>query len=315
MKKISPELDYVVTRFQKKLADLYLIDIDPIDYGVKILLNDGSNQAGGNLYYSPKKKRFSYVPNRKGDEAISNALQENLADILGTIEKKTQSKGAVTSNLDHQFVSWIGTDEAGKGDIFGPLVVAGFFVQESIIPELKKLNLRDSKDLSAKRIAELSQTLHDRFKQRVEIIRINPKRYNEMQASLIHKGGINGVMGWAHTQVIKNLSERFKTVEGVVIDKFMNEGKMRGWLGEDFSLKLLLEPRAESDVAVAAASILARNNFNQALAGMEAELGFIPHAGSGDAAAKDLAQLYKLKSGELNLYVKTHFKPVKKLGI
>lgn len=315
MKKISPELEYVVTRFQKKLVDLYLIEIDPIEYGVKIQLSDGLNKSGGNLYYSPKKKRFSYVPNKKGNEAIARALQENLAEILGTIEKKTKDRGAVTSNLDHQFVSWIGTDEAGKGDIFGPLVVAGFFVEKNIHNEVKKLNLRDSKDLSDKRIAEISSILHERFKRRIEIIRINPKRYNEMHTSLLHKGGINGVMGWAHAQVIKNLTERFKTVDGVVIDKFMNEGKMRGWLGDGFALELLLEPRAESDIAVAAAAILARNNFNQARRDMENELGFIPHAGSGEAAVKDLEKMYKLKSDELNLYVKTHFKPVKKLRI
>ena len=51
---------------------------------------------------------------------------------------------------------WIGTDEAGKGDYFGPLVVAGVMVDESIAKSFEELGIRDSKKLSDSSVRDLA---------------------------------------------------------------------------------------------------------------------------------------------------------------
>jgi ribonuclease HIII len=172
--------------------------------------------------------------------------------------------------------AWIGTDEAGKGDYFGPLVVAGVCVTEESAARLRAAGVRDSKALSDKRIAALAAEIRDLCP--VEVVAIGPQRYNEMYARIRN---LNRLLAWAHARVIENLLERV-ACERVVSDQFGDERVLQQALMEKGQLvRLQQRPRAEDDVAVAAASILARAEFVRRLQQLSQSSDVDLHKGAG----------------------------------
>ncbi len=175
-----------------------------------------------------------------------------------------------------------GVDESGKGDYFGPLVIAGVYSDESTAHELVKLGCKDSKsipdDKAIHRIAERIKALPGVA---WEVICIGPARYNELYAEI---GNLNRLLAWGHARVIAALHEKVPTCPRALSDQFANEWVLKRALGQrHLPVKLEQRPRAESDVAVAAASILARDRFVQwmqataAAAGCTIPLGCAPH--------------------------------------
>ncbi len=77
-------------------------------------------------------------------------------------------------------VPHIGTDEAGKGDYFGPLVCAACYVDADSAAVLRELGVRDSKTLSDTAIKRLAAEIRTRFGGRFAVITIPPARYNEL---------------------------------------------------------------------------------------------------------------------------------------
>ncbi|NOR21778.1 MAG: ribonuclease HIII, partial [Candidatus Aminicenantes bacterium] len=96
----------------------------------------------------------------------------------------------------------IGTDESGKGDYFGPLVVAGVFVPEEQQNVLTELGIRDSKKISDNRIRELAILLKKGYKH--SLVAIGHERYNELYTKLRN---LNKILAWAHSRAIENILE------------------------------------------------------------------------------------------------------------
>jgi len=95
--------------------------------------------------------------------------------------------------------NYIGVDESGKGDFFGPLVIAGVVSNENLNKELEKFGVKDSKKLSDKRVFELSEKIKEVCI--VNVVVIKPKRYNELTEKL----NLNKLLAWGHARVIENL--------------------------------------------------------------------------------------------------------------
>lgn len=161
----------------------------------------------------------------------------------------------------------IGTDEAGKGEWYGPLVVAGVGLTPDETLELRKLGVGDSKGLSSFRVYEIGQVL--RFSQIEREVRIlPPATYNKVYEQFKKEGKtLNDILSWAHTEVIRDLLERMKPEAArVVIDKFDAGGKA---LGDRLAtlrksnVTIIEKTQAESEVAVAAASVLAKYIFDE----------------------------------------------------
>ncbi len=155
----------------------------------------------------------------------------------------------------------IGTDEVGKGDFFGPLVIAGVYVDEGIEAKLKALGVRDSKSLSDTTIAKLAYEIRGLLSQptRFEEVWINPLRYNMLYRKLKN---LNRILGWGHARVIENLLVDGIACDTVVADQFGDESYIqRSLMAKGKKVKLVQVPKAERDIAVAAASILARDRF------------------------------------------------------
>lgn len=205
-------------------------------------------------------------------------------------------------------MKWIGVDEAGKGDYFGYLVVAGVVVDEMDEKKLKDLGVKDSKMLSDSTIAKLATRIKKVC--RHEVVKISPEKYN-----MLHKKfkNLNKLLAWGHARVIENLLQK-NEVDYIVTDKFGEESFLKKMLFEKGKkAKITQKIRAESDIAVAAASILARNDFLKTLKRLSMEVGYSLPKGAThvEEAAKELVKKYD--ESVLNFVAKKHFKTTKRV--
>jgi len=171
----------------------------------------------------------------------------------------------------------IGTDESGKGDYFGPLVVAGVWVADGGREALAELGVRDSKTVSdgqARRLAAAVRSSHP-----TSIVAIGPERYNELHGSM---GNLNRLLAWAHARVIENLLEKVPACRQVISDQFGDARLLeRALLERGRRVALTQHPRAEADPVVAAASIVARAEFLSRLEALSGRFGMPLPKGAG----------------------------------
>ncbi|MEI6674295.1 MAG: ribonuclease HIII [Verrucomicrobiota bacterium] len=160
---------------------------------------------------------------------------------------------------DH-FAPHFGIDESGKGDYFGPLVIAGAFTDATITRQLMDAGIMDSKRVtSAARIRQLAAVIRATPGCRTEVVAIGPERYNALYAAF---GNLNQLLAWGHARVIENLAAALPNCPRALSDQFANPRVLqRAFQQKGLSLTLEQRTKGESDIAVAAASILARERF------------------------------------------------------
>lgn len=218
--------------------------------------------------------------------------------------RKTKSRPAPAS-LSEAVGPRIGTDESGKSDYFGPLVVAGIFVTEETERELKEGGVRDSKELVGMQIAKAAPFVREVVgPSGFEEVVLEPKKYNDLVAKF---QGAEGLLAWAHATAIEKLLAKNPACPIVVLDQFADDRVVKGALGErGRGVRLLQTPNAERDTAVAAASVLARDAFTRGIAAMGKAWSYdfpkgangVAKAGSefvrqhGEAALHDVAKVH-----------------------
>ncbi len=205
---------------------------------------------------------------------------------------------------------WIGTDEAGKGDYFGPLVVAGVALKRGDLELLQALGVDDSKALADARIPEMVRGIEALCE--YEVLFLSPGKYNELHTSF---GNLNKLMAWAHSRVIANLLERSDATY-VLVDKFAHESLVRRALGAELgAAQLDQRTKAEEDPAVAAASILARGAFLRGLNALSRRFSMDLHKGAGaPTLASGRRFLEAHGRGPLREVAKLHFKTTEQIG-
>ncbi|MCB1241298.1 MAG: ribonuclease HIII [Verrucomicrobiales bacterium] len=166
------------------------------------------------------------------------------------------------------FAPHIGVDESGKGDFFGPLVVAGVYVEPESARHLLAGGIVDSKRIgSDRRIAELAELVRTTPACGWEIITLGPSRYNALYAKF---GNLNRLLAWGHAKIIENLLERVPDCPRALSDQFANPRELeRALQSRGRTIQVDQRTKAESDIAVAAASVLARDAFVSWLADAE----------------------------------------------
>jgi ribonuclease HIII len=207
---------------------------------------------------------------------------------------------------------WIGLDESGKGDYFGPLVVAGVHVTPTLADQLREIGVRDSKLISDSRILALDPIIRGRV--RHSIVAIGPKRYNELYEKMRN---LNRLLAWAHARALENLLSQVDCARAVA-DQFGDEQWIQNALMEE-GKKITLEqrPRAEEDIAVAAASILARAEFLKRLKRLSEEYRIELPKGASEAVLGTARRLIRSCSSReeketvLRSLAKWHFKTTK----
>lgn len=157
------------------------------------------------------------------------------------------------------FEPHFGIDESGKGDLFGPLVIAGVYVDGDLAIRLRDAGVRDSKGIGTdKKIRELAAVIRESGAPS-ELIVLGPETYNRLYAKI---GNLNRLLAWGHARIIENLCLRVPACPRALSDKFADARVLEKALMEKGrSIRLDQRTKAESDYAVAAASILAREGF------------------------------------------------------
>ncbi len=207
---------------------------------------------------------------------------------------------------------YIGTDESGKGDYFGPLVISGVFVDAANKRKLAEIGVRDSKLISHGSIKKLSDSIKRiSGRESFNVVVINPPRYNELYKKF---GNLNKLLAWGHAKVLENILS-IKEVNTAISDKFGDEKLIIDSLQEKGKrLNLYQFHKAEKYTAVAAASILARDRFNDWFDMKKTELRMeLPKGASGTVT--ETAKQIKSQYGEefLQRLTKTHFKTTRTL--
>lgn len=207
-----------------------------------------------------------------------------------------------------KFEPHFGIDESGKGDFFGPLVIAGAYTDATIARRLIEAGIMDSKRVtSPARIRKLAAIIKATPGCTTAVICIGPERYNSMFASFVN---LNRLLAWGHARAIESLAAARPDCPRTLSDQFARPEILQRALKEKgLTLQLEQRTKGESDTAVAAASILARERFIDWMDKASASLGIKLPLGASDAVVEaGRALVAREGQGALAKYAKFHFR-------
>ncbi|HZQ48173.1 MAG TPA: ribonuclease HIII [Verrucomicrobiae bacterium] len=264
--------------------------------------------------YAGAKKDLNAVFYESGKLVLQGkGTQEFIEFVLEPEILKEAKLGYETILNPELLVPRLGVDESGKGDFFGPLCVAGVYINEKVIKSWEDAGIRDSKNISSdKKIKELAELIRDTPGCVTTVVPIGNEAYNRLYSKM---RSVNTLLAWGHARVIENLmgqkhrmvpppiraiSDQFASNKETVAKALMSLGR---------EIELVQRHKAEEDIAVAAASILARNEFVTRLAALGK--AFETEFPKGASAAVDKAALefvHRHGAENLNKVAKMHFR-------
>jgi ribonuclease HIII len=205
-----------------------------------------------------------------------------------------------------------GCDEAGKGDVFGPLVTACVISGAETTRSLMKAGVRDSKKISDGEIMKLEKIIRGTQGVVVKSAQCSMEKYNELMGK--PGANLNRLLSWLHSRALGDaLSEKSVSAEGNaprwgLLDQFSRRDNVDQYLARpDFELRR--RTKAESDPVVAAASIIARAGFLRGMRNLSVEAGEKLMKGASQLAQAQFAKLReKFGAQEMRKYAKLHFK-------
>jgi ribonuclease HIII len=206
------------------------------------------------------------------------------------------------------FEPHFGIDESGKGDFFGPLVIAGVYSDRGIARNFREAGVQDSKRIgSDARIHALAETIRKTSAGLCEVVLIGPEKYNELYQKF---GNLNALLGWGHARVLENLLAKKPDCPRALSDKFADVRVIENsLLQHGRKIKMEQRTKAESDPAVAAASILARDAFVSWLEKRSRALGVRLGRGVSAQVKKTAEEIVAAKGVEaLQQIAKVHFR-------
>ena len=264
--------------------------------------------------FAAEKEKTNVVFYQSGKLVVQGKGTQDFVEFVLEPEILKEAKLGYEEVLDPDLLlPRLGIDESGKGDFFGPLCVAGVYINASVVKKFKEAGVRDSKLIgSDKRIKDLAELIRNTSGCVSVVVPIGNEAYNRLQVTM---KSVNSMLAWGHARAIENLmlqkhrmnpppvratSDQFASKKEVVAKALMSLGR---------EIELVQKHKAESDLAVAAASILARNEFVTRLANLEKQYGMaFPKGASAavDAAAKEFVTKYG--ADNLRKVAKMHFR-------
>lgn len=270
------------------------------EYSHQVFIHDKLDKISLHVFFGKKGNKVVLQGNKE------LKLYKKVSDII--FGEKLLSDAKPENEPENPY---IGTDESGKGDYFGPLVVAGVYITPEAGKLLKDLGVRDSKELSDFQIDQLANEIVKLNEIIFDVVLISPEKYNQLFNKM---GNLNRLMGWAHAKVIENLLGKCNASE-VISDKFGNEKIILDALqekGRKINLKQVT--KAEKFIAVAAASIIARNSVNNWFEVQSKKYGCKIPKGASEEVEHTAKKILATYGGEeLKKLVKVHFKTSNKV--
>lgn len=208
-------------------------------------------------------------------------------------------------DVDRKYTYFIGSDEVGKGEWYGPLVVGCVALEPSLIKKFRKMGAKDSKSMDKKQLLLVAGRItKETFVKR--ITPFLPETYNRLYEEFQKENKtLNELLAWAHSSVIRKVlgSIRYESAK-LVIDKFDVEKTYRRLYGINNSkIKVIQKSKGESETPVAVASILAKVRFEELVDNLNEKYNIdLRQAKPEDLDPKILRYVAKL-----------HFKNVKKV--
>lgn len=285
---------------QKRVIDagLRTSSIVKKEYNYELAVENGKEKIKILIYFG--KKGIKTI--LQGD--LGSGLYKTMSNLV-----LDEPKLVFTESKIKEPKEYIGTDECGKGDFFGPLVVGAVFVNEATKKSLARIGVRDSKDLSDYQIAFLAGEIKKIIGDNYQIVSINPQKYNELYERFAN---LNKLLNWAHSKAIDNLLDN-TLCKYVITDKFSKKELDVVSLSKHSDVEFVQEHKAEKYIGVAAASILARDSFVDWFEVIERKGLKLPKGSSNvtERFAKQLIQ--KIGKEKLNELAKLHFKTFTKI--
>jgi len=308
-----------------------------INEGVGLVLNGDSEQSNPKPQV-PSPSKFTFrLPNRDAlrllleqqgyeivvrDEGDRNVWEYINPDLKIIAPRSYPNTVVITGLKADEFVRQyeesltliVGTDEVGKGDIFGPLVVVAVLLTPQQEKELRRLGVRDSKRMSNTQILNLAKRIRQYYP--TAILELRPDEYNEVYKE---HNNLNHLLAWAHAQVILRLCHQY-SVHHVFVDRFGDASLLLKFLEEEgfdlSQLEIIQEHHAEAQsIAVASASIVARALFLEVMEDLSNIVGVPLQRGASDPKIKEqLVYLSRVMGVEgLRKVAKMHFGPVREV--
>jgi ribonuclease HIII len=270
---LSPSPQYPIPQDLRELLTRQGARVEehrPIDHATQYTVASDADRVRLNVYNSGK-----VLVQGKASSSLREAVEAWKESRVGNGVRSSRGKGGgrvpVLSGTPR-----LGIDEAGKGDYFGPLVVAGVRVGGAVAARaLREIGVRDSKDLLDTQALDIASRIPEAVgPENVYIVVLPPEEYEVRRT---RAGNINRLLGELDAGIIDRVKGE---VEVVVVDQFAAaaESYLRGSVPA--GVRLEVRPRAEDDAAVAAASILARARYLEDLAALSRDVGFTLPKGS-----------------------------------
>ncbi len=251
------------------------------------------------------KNKTNAVLYASGKLVIQGAEAQDFVDFI--LEPEVM-KDLAFQERQSEFSPHAGMDESGKGDFFGPLVVAAVYLDRHMETDLGNAGVRDCKlirnDAQLMRIAMDAMQI---IKGRIGLVTIGPEAYNRMYANF---RSLNHLLAWGHARALENLLDKVPECTEAIADQFGNERLLLSALKEKGRrIHLIQRTRAESDMAVAAASVLARATFLRRLQDLGEQAGMKLPKGAGEQVDHCAAELAAKGGAELlSKFAKMHFR-------
>ena len=202
----------------------------------------------------------------------------------------------------------MGIDESGKGDFFGPLVACAVYVDPDLAHAMQDIGVKDCKQLTDKAVFFIGNKTRQLLgPKRFTLVSIGPETYNRLYSKIRN---VNSLLAWAHARCIENLLETVPDCPRAVADQFGAERVIKNALmKKGKAIKLEQRHKAESDIAVAAASVLAREAFLRSLQRLGEIHGIQTHKGASEQVKASAIELVKKTGPEVLLKAcKCHFR-------
>lgn len=287
-----------------KTGDVEVSDYQLIDYGLQFTISVLDWSGIIRIYQNKKSAlKIDYSQLKEGVNAIK---------VQTLIEGKraiSNLKNSAKNDVELGFPI-IGTDESGKGDYFGPLVSAGVCVDERSAKALITCGVRDSKKLSDRKNLELAKEIVKICRGRFAIIEISPEKYNELYEQFRReKKNLNTLLAWGHAKAIEEILAKV-TCKVAIADQFADESFILGKLQEKGrGIRLIQMHKAEQNIAVAAASVLARARFLVKLSKLSEKYSIDLPKGASRAVVENAKRFVDVHGrDELRKVAKLHFK-------
>ncbi len=262
------------------------------------------------MLFFAQKDKVAVAVYEKGPKVVvqGRGTQEFVQFILEPEILGEARMGYEEVNNPAMFEPHFGVDESGKGDFFGPLVVAGCYTDAETTRALMDAGVMDSKRIGTDaKIRQLAKVIRETRGVAFSSITLVPQKYNELYGKFQN---LNRLLGWGHAKVIEHLLDQRPECPRALSDKFASASLIKRAFSEKAKhIQLDARTKAESDVAVAAASILARERFINWLRDTGQELGCTLEKGVSPAV-KDRARALVAAHGPdvLKRVAKVHFK-------